>query len=105
MWKKWVVAGALVLVAGLVFFFAFARGNKKAQQDALADAIDAWHGPRVQAAKEHADEAVAQFSADSQAAKDAQAKLDGLKAELQSKHANLGLSAEESTARLSGLRV
>jgi hypothetical protein len=101
----WVVAGLLVASLLAVWIILRMRGKKSEANRTMADVVDAWSAPRVDAARTKLTQLKGQLGAQEKDVKAAETEVAKLRDELRSKYQVLELSPEEMEQRLSGLRV
>ena len=101
----WILAAVIALGLLALWLWCRSRGDKTSANGVMADTIDAWHTPRIDAARTRAEDLRAQFGGDNAIARDAQKEVNKLKATLAEKYRDLELTPEEMEARFRNLRV
>ena len=101
----WLLAIAAVTGLIVVWFWFRARGDRKSANQTMADIVDTWHTPAIDAARERASDLVLKFGTENAIAKDAQKEVKKLRDSLSEKYLDLDLTPEEIEERFRNLRV
>lgn len=101
----WVVAAALVLGLLGLWLFLRLRGKTADANRTMADVVDAWSEPRIDAALRELDDLKKQRDVEQAQIAAAEAEVERVRQELRDKYQALDLSPEEMATRLTALRI